>query len=92
PAALWFLEEPSNISTSPGRGVRLSCRVGGAGPPPELGWLLEGAPLELADTDLAQLPLGDHGWVATSQLRLPSVQVADAGRYRCWAQAGGHRL
>ncbi|XP_051499864.1 tyrosine-protein kinase receptor UFO, partial [Apus apus] len=91
PPALWFLEPPSNLTVSPGRVVRLRCRVGGSGDPPELGWQRDGAPLD-GDSDQAQVPLGDDLWVATSQLSIPAVQPSDVGRYRCWARSGGEQL
>ncbi|XP_054664198.1 tyrosine-protein kinase receptor UFO isoform X2 [Grus americana] len=92
PSALWFLENPSNVTSSLGKTVRLRCRVRGAGEPPEMGWWRDGHPLELADSDQAQVPLSEDVWLATSQLSIPAVQLSDAGRYRCWARAGGEQL
>uniref|UniRef100_A0A8B9MWT9 receptor protein-tyrosine kinase n=1 Tax=Accipiter nisus TaxID=211598 RepID=A0A8B9MWT9_9AVES len=71
---------------------RLRCRVRGAGEPPEMGWQRDGHPLELADSDQAQVPLSEDVWLATSQLSIPAMQLSDAGRYRCWARAGGEQL
>ncbi|NXV81503.1 UFO kinase, partial [Atlantisia rogersi] len=92
PPALRFLEDPSNVTSSPGRAVRLRCRVRGEPEPPEMGWWRDGRPLELADSDQAQVPLSDHVWLGTSQLSIPAVQLSDTGRYRCWARAGGEQL
>lgn len=69
PPALSFLENPSNVTSSLGKTVRLRCRVRGAGEPPEMGWQRDGHPLELADSDQAQVPLSEDVWLATSQLR-----------------------
>ncbi|XP_074936408.1 tyrosine-protein kinase receptor UFO-like, partial [Phalacrocorax aristotelis] len=68
PPALSFLENPSNITSSLGKTVRLRCRVRGAGEPPEMGWWRDGHPLELADSDQAQVPLSEDVWLGTSQL------------------------
>ncbi|XP_074875714.1 tyrosine-protein kinase receptor UFO isoform X1 [Buteo buteo] len=92
PPALSFLENPSNVTSSLGKTVRLRCRVRGTGEPPEMGWQRDGHPLELADSDQAQVPLSEDVWLATSQLSIPAVQLSDAGRYRCWARAGGEQL
>ncbi|XP_010565493.1 PREDICTED: cytochrome P450 2C14-like [Haliaeetus leucocephalus] len=92
PPALSFLENPSNVTSSLGKTVRLRCRVRGAGEPPEMGWQRDGHPLELADSDQAQVPLSEDVWLATSQLSIPAVQLSDAGRYQCWARAGGEQL
>ncbi|KAF1595458.1 UNVERIFIED_CONTAM: Tyrosine-protein kinase receptor UFO, partial [Eudyptes pachyrhynchus] len=87
-----FLENPSNVTSSLGKTVRLRCRVRGAGEPPEMGWRRDGHPLELADSDQAQVPLSEDVWLGTSQLSIPAVQLSDAGRYQCWARAGGEQL
>ncbi|KAF1408572.1 Tyrosine-protein kinase receptor UFO, partial [Spheniscus humboldti] len=92
PPALSFLENPSNVTSSLGKTVRLRCRVRGAGEPPEMGWRRDGHPLELADSDQAQVPLSEDVWLGTSQLSIPAVQLSDAGRYQCWARAGGEQL
>ncbi|XP_049652539.1 tyrosine-protein kinase receptor UFO isoform X2 [Accipiter gentilis] len=92
PPALSFLENPSNVTSSLGKTVRLRCQVRGAGEPPEMGWQRDGHPLELADSDQAQVPLSEDVWLATSQLSIPAMQLSDAGRYRCWARAGGEQL
>ncbi|XP_040977637.1 tyrosine-protein kinase receptor UFO-like [Aquila chrysaetos chrysaetos] len=57
-----------------------------------MGWQRDGHPLELADSDQAQVPLSEDVWLGTSQLSIPAVQLSDAGRYRCWARAGGEQL
>ncbi|XP_055556420.1 tyrosine-protein kinase receptor UFO-like [Falco cherrug] len=92
PPALSFLEHPSNVTSSLGRRVRLRCRVRGSGEPPELGWRRDGRALEVADSDQAQVPLGDDTWLGTSQLSIAAVQPSDAGRYQCWARAGAAHL
>uniref|UniRef100_A0A8C7EC70 Tyrosine-protein kinase receptor UFO-like n=1 Tax=Nothoprocta perdicaria TaxID=30464 RepID=A0A8C7EC70_NOTPE len=90
PAALSFLESPSNVTASPGRAARLRCRVQAVGGPPELGWLRDGRPLRWADTDQAQVPLSERLWLGTSDL--PSLQPSDAGRYQCWVRSSGREL
>ncbi|XP_069631157.1 tyrosine-protein kinase receptor UFO isoform X2 [Haliaeetus albicilla] len=92
PPALSFLENPSNVTSSLGKTVRLRCRVRGASEPPEMGWQQDGHPLELADSDQAQVLLSEDVWLGTSQLSIPAVQLSDAGRYQCWARAGGEQL
>ncbi|XP_062454172.1 tyrosine-protein kinase receptor UFO-like [Rhea pennata] len=89
PRALSFLESPANLTSSVGRAARLRCTVRAAGEAPELGWLRDGRPLELADTDQAQVPLGDDLWLGTSELSIAAVQLSDAGRYQCSVRVGG---
>ncbi|XP_071886125.1 LOW QUALITY PROTEIN: tyrosine-protein kinase receptor UFO [Anas platyrhynchos] len=57
-----------------------------------MGWRRDGLPLELADSDQAQVPLSDDVWLGTSELSIPAVQLSDAGRYQCWVRAGGEQL
>ncbi|NXI72045.1 UFO kinase, partial [Anseranas semipalmata] len=92
PPGLVFLENPSNVTSSLGKAVRLRCRARGAGEPPEMGWRRDGRPLELADSDQAQVPLSEDVWLGTSELSIPAVQLSDAGRYQCWVRAGGEQL
>ncbi|XP_071656950.1 tyrosine-protein kinase receptor UFO [Patagioenas fasciata] len=63
-----------------------------AGDPPELGWRRDGRPLEDADSDQAQVPLGDRTWVATSELSIPRARREDEGLYQCWARLGSTRV
>ncbi|XP_053908929.1 tyrosine-protein kinase receptor UFO [Cuculus canorus] len=91
--ALRFLEVPPNVTAAVGQRVVLRCRVSAVGrDPPELGWWRRRRPFNMADVDLAQVPLGDLQWVATTHLRLSSVQPSDVGPYQCWARDGAEHL
>ncbi|XP_067170517.1 LOW QUALITY PROTEIN: tyrosine-protein kinase receptor UFO [Apteryx mantelli] len=92
PRAPTFLESPANLTSSVGRAARLRCTVRAAGEPPELGWLRDGRPLQLADTDQAQVPLSDDVWLGTSELSIPAVQLSDAGRYQCSVRVSGEEI
>ncbi|XP_078517174.1 tyrosine-protein kinase receptor UFO [Lissotriton helveticus] len=78
-----FIEHPSNLTTSLGKDVTLSCTVSMTGELPEINWLRDGEPLDDADNDLVMMPMADDSWLAISHLRIASVQLSDSGNYQC---------
>ncbi|KAM4640953.1 tyrosine-protein kinase receptor UFO isoform 2-T2 [Discoglossus pictus] len=78
-----FTENPSNVTSSLGKDIILRCSVKGTGHMPDVEWLRNREPLEVADINQIQLPLDDENWVAISELSIPSLQLSDAGSYQC---------
>nr|XP_020667974.1 tyrosine-protein kinase receptor UFO-like [Pogona vitticeps] len=50
------------------------------------------APLEFAETNEIEVPMGDKEWVTTSELILPSVRIRDVGSYKCKTVAKGNEI
>ncbi|XP_062995786.1 tyrosine-protein kinase receptor UFO isoform X2 [Elgaria multicarinata webbii] len=90
--AVYFKESPSNLTSSLGKDVMLSCSVHALGEPPEISWLRDGAALEFADSNQVQVPLDDEQWMTTSTLSIPSVQLSDMGNYQCAALVNGSEI
>uniref|UniRef100_A0A8D2L9E8 receptor protein-tyrosine kinase n=1 Tax=Varanus komodoensis TaxID=61221 RepID=A0A8D2L9E8_VARKO len=88
----YFQESPSNLTSSLGKDVKLLCSVLAFEEPPEISWLRDGAPLELADSNQVQVPLEDDEWMTTSVLSIPSVQLLDIGNYQCVAWVNGSEV
>ncbi|XP_067412760.1 tyrosine-protein kinase receptor UFO [Emydura macquarii macquarii] len=86
---LYFLESPSNLTSSLGKDVRLRCAVQLSQELPEIGWLRDGRALELADSNQMQMPINDQDWLAISELSIPSVQLSEAGSYQCAVWVNG---
>ncbi|XP_061452626.1 tyrosine-protein kinase receptor UFO isoform X2 [Rhineura floridana] len=90
--AVYFQENPSNLTSSLGKDVKLLCSVLAVGEPPEISWLRDGAALEFADSNQVQVPLDDEEWMTTSELSIPSVQLSDMGNYQCAALVNGSEV
>ncbi|XP_029412991.1 tyrosine-protein kinase receptor UFO isoform X3 [Nannospalax galili] len=81
-----FMGSPGNITGARGLMGTLRCELQVQGEPPEVSWLRDGHLLELADNTQTQVPLGEDwqdDWKVISQLRISSLQLADAGQYQC---------
>ncbi|XP_053577620.1 tyrosine-protein kinase receptor UFO isoform X2 [Bombina bombina] len=87
-----FTEDPSNITSSIGKDIILRCTVKGVGDTPDVEWMRDGEPLEVADTNQIQVPLDDEHWTATSMLSIPSLQLSDAGQYQCSLAIEGEKI
>ncbi|XP_053253776.1 tyrosine-protein kinase receptor UFO isoform X1 [Podarcis raffonei] len=90
--AVFFQESPSNLTSSLGKDIKLSCSALSLGEPPEISWLRDGAALDLADSNQMQFPLDDEEWMTTSELSIPSVQLSDMGNYQCAASVNGSEV
>ncbi|XP_033014286.1 tyrosine-protein kinase receptor UFO isoform X3 [Lacerta agilis] len=90
--AVYFQESPSNLTSSLGKDIKLSCSALSLGEPPEISWLRDGAALVLADSNQLQFPLDDEEWMTTSELSIPSVQLSDMGNYQCAASVNGSEV
>ncbi|XP_012589186.1 PREDICTED: tyrosine-protein kinase receptor UFO [Condylura cristata] len=87
-----FMGSLGNITGARGLMGTLRCELQVQGEPPEVTWLRDGQVLELADSTQTQVPLGEDGqedWKVVSQLRISSLQLSDAGWYRCAVVLGG---
>uniref|UniRef100_A0A6J0V2Y2 receptor protein-tyrosine kinase n=1 Tax=Pogona vitticeps TaxID=103695 RepID=A0A6J0V2Y2_9SAUR len=90
--AVYFQENPSNLTSSLGKDVKLSCSVHAVGEPPEISWLRDGAVLEVADSNQIQVPVDDEEWMTTSELSIPSVKLSDMGSYQCVTWMNGSEI
>ncbi|CAG6008417.1 unnamed protein product [Menidia menidia] len=65
----------------------MHCSLRGAGgeeeDPPDVVWLLDGEPVQYADTNQFQVPTGSNSWTIMSTLRIEKVHLTDMGSYRC---------
>ncbi|XP_028715709.1 tyrosine-protein kinase receptor UFO isoform X3 [Peromyscus leucopus] len=87
-----FVGNPGNITGARGLTGTLRCELQVQGEPPEVLWLRDGQILELADNTQTQVPLGEDWrdeWKVVSQLRISSLQLADAGEYQCMVYLEG---
>ncbi|XP_015862035.1 tyrosine-protein kinase receptor UFO isoform X4 [Peromyscus maniculatus bairdii] len=87
-----FVGNPGNITGARGLTGTLRCELQVKGEPPEVLWLRDGQILELADNTQTQVPLGEDWrdeWKVVSQLRISSLQLADAGEYQCMVYLEG---
>ncbi|XP_004620830.2 tyrosine-protein kinase receptor UFO isoform X2 [Sorex araneus] len=87
-----FVRSPGNVTGARGLMGSLRCELQVQEEPPEVMWLRDGQVLELADSTQTQVPLGEDGqddWKVVSQLRISSLQISDAGWYRCAVVLGG---
>ncbi|XP_059135788.1 tyrosine-protein kinase receptor UFO isoform X4 [Peromyscus eremicus] len=87
-----FVGNPGNITGARGLTGTLRCELQVQGEPPEVLWLRNGQLLELADNTQTQVPLGEDWqdeWKVVSQLRISSLQLADAGEYQCMVYLEG---
>ncbi|XP_052568092.1 tyrosine-protein kinase receptor UFO isoform X3 [Peromyscus californicus insignis] len=87
-----FVGNPGNITGARGLTGTLRCELQVQGEPPEVLWLQDGQILELADNTQTQVPLGEDWqdeWKVISQLRISSLQPADAGEYQCMVYLEG---
>ncbi|XP_040590611.1 tyrosine-protein kinase receptor UFO isoform X6 [Mesocricetus auratus] len=87
-----FVGNPGNITGARGLTGTLRCELQVQGEPPEVMWLRDERVLDLADNTQTQVPLGEDWrdeWKVVSQLRISSLQLADAGEYRCMVYLGG---
>uniref|UniRef100_A0A8C9WR29 receptor protein-tyrosine kinase n=1 Tax=Scleropages formosus TaxID=113540 RepID=A0A8C9WR29_SCLFO len=85
---------PGNVTSSLGKPVRLQCSLrvdGGDGEPPDVAWRRDGRPLDLADTNQMQMPVGEESWLTVSTLSIDSVKLTDMGGYSCVVMAGGQK-
>ncbi|XP_029474963.1 tyrosine-protein kinase receptor UFO isoform X2 [Rhinatrema bivittatum] len=80
---IFFIEDPANMTSSLGKDVRLRCAVRVNGELPEINWLHDREPLEVADVNQVLMPLSDDDWLAISELSIASVQLSDSGAYQC---------
>ncbi|XP_038623388.1 tyrosine-protein kinase receptor UFO [Tachyglossus aculeatus] len=88
-----FLESPQNLTTSLGKSARLRCSIRLAGEPPEVSWLRDGRPLDLADSNQVQVPMSDDDdWMVTSELSISSLQLSDSGIYQCSVSVAGDQI
>uniref|UniRef100_A0A667Y685 receptor protein-tyrosine kinase n=1 Tax=Myripristis murdjan TaxID=586833 RepID=A0A667Y685_9TELE len=75
--------------------VTMHCSLMGKGgeeeDPPDVLWLRDGLPLEYADTNQVQVPIGSDSWMVISTLRIEKVQLPDMGSYRCAVLSESHR-
>ncbi|XP_053124337.1 tyrosine-protein kinase receptor UFO isoform X2 [Hemicordylus capensis] len=90
--APYFLDGPSNLTSSLGKDIKLSCSIQALGEAPEISWLRDGTTLELADSNQVQVPLSDEEWKTISELSIPSVQLSDMGSYQCTALVNGFEV
>uniref|UniRef100_A0A8C9T4V9 receptor protein-tyrosine kinase n=1 Tax=Scleropages formosus TaxID=113540 RepID=A0A8C9T4V9_SCLFO len=93
-AAPVFIQSPGNVTSSLGKPVRLQCSLrvdGGDGEPPDVAWRRDGRPLDLADTNQMQMPVGEESWLTVSTLSIDSVKLTDMGGYSCVVMAGGQK-
>nr|XP_033812204.1 tyrosine-protein kinase receptor UFO isoform X2 [Geotrypetes seraphini] len=88
----FFIESPSNMTSSLGKDAKLRCGVQISGKLPEINWLRDGVLLELADTNQILVPLNDDEWIAVSELSIASVQLSDAGSYQCSVFVKGEEI
>ncbi|XP_027286188.1 tyrosine-protein kinase receptor UFO isoform X5 [Cricetulus griseus] len=87
-----FVGNPGNITGARGLTGTLRCELQVQGEPPEVMWLRDGQVLDLADNTQTQVPLGENWqdeWKVVSQLRISSLQLADAGEYQCMVYLEG---
>ncbi|XP_076838296.1 tyrosine-protein kinase receptor UFO [Brachyhypopomus gauderio] len=85
-SGLRFTQSPENVTSSLGKAVSLQCVLQGGGGeqyPPDVLWLKEGDPLELADTNQIQVPYSEDTWLVISTLRIEDVQLSNMGTYQC---------
>ncbi|KAG7264176.1 hypothetical protein CRUP_010701 [Coryphaenoides rupestris] len=88
---LEFVRSPTTVISSLGKPVRMHCSLKGRGggeeeDPPDVLWLLDGRPLEFADTNQIQVPLDHDSWMVVSTLRyvgstLQSAHTWTSGSY-----------
>uniref|UniRef100_A0A670ZY80 receptor protein-tyrosine kinase n=1 Tax=Pseudonaja textilis TaxID=8673 RepID=A0A670ZY80_PSETE len=64
----YFQESPSNLTSSLGKDVKLTCSVLALGEAPEISWLRDGEAFEFADSNQFQMPLEEGEWLTTSEL------------------------
>uniref|UniRef100_A0A667XZE1 receptor protein-tyrosine kinase n=1 Tax=Myripristis murdjan TaxID=586833 RepID=A0A667XZE1_9TELE len=94
---LWygFVRSPTTVISSLGKPVTMHCSLMGKGgeeeDPPDVLWLRDGLPLEYADTNQVQVPIGSDSWMVISTLRIEKVQLPDMGSYRCAVLSESHR-
>ncbi|XP_032084246.1 tyrosine-protein kinase receptor UFO-like isoform X1 [Thamnophis elegans] len=65
----YFHESPSNLTSSLGKDVKLTCLVLALGEAPEISWLKDGEAFEIANINQIQVPLDEEEWMTTSELR-----------------------
>ncbi|XP_053328328.1 tyrosine-protein kinase receptor UFO [Spea bombifrons] len=85
----YFTENPLNVTSSLGKDIVLRCGVSGVGDMPDVEWLRDGEPFHVADINQIQVPLEDDGWMAISELSIPSLQLSDGGSYQCVVSVEG---
>ncbi|XP_058051650.1 tyrosine-protein kinase receptor UFO isoform X1 [Ahaetulla prasina] len=85
----YFQESPSNLTSSLGKDVKLTCSVLAQGEAPEISWLRDGEAFEFADINQIQVPLEEEEWMTTSELSISSLQLSDMGNYQCVALMNG---
>ncbi|XP_020784265.1 tyrosine-protein kinase receptor UFO [Boleophthalmus pectinirostris] len=82
-----FERSPATVISSLGKPVMMQCTLKGTGgeeeEPPDVLWLHEGEPLQIADTTQSQVHTGSHTWTIMSTLRIEKVQLTDMGSYQC---------
>lgn len=81
------------MTSSQGKDIVLRCSIRMSdGELEEINWLKDDEPLYEAETSEALIPLDGNEWQATCELSLPSVQLSDAGNYRCIFLISGMKL
>ncbi|KAM4628445.1 tyrosine-protein kinase receptor UFO [Polymixia lowei] len=93
---LEFMRSPTTVISSLGKPVTMHCTLKGEGgeeeDPPDVLWLRDGQPLEYADTNQVQVPVGSDSWMVISTLRVEKVQLLDMGSYRCSVESEGQKI
>ncbi|XP_049423308.1 neurofascin homolog (chicken) a isoform X7 [Epinephelus fuscoguttatus] len=74
-AAPYWLDKPTNLVLAPDENGRLVCRANG-NPKPNIQWLINGQPIEIAPPSLSRQELGDT-------LIFRSVQMGSSAVYQC---------
>ncbi|KAG8448804.1 hypothetical protein GDO86_015758 [Hymenochirus boettgeri] len=87
-----FMDNPSNITSSLGKDIVLRCSVNGKGDIPEVEWLKNGETFDFADINQIQMPLDEEEELAISELSIASLQLSDAGHYRCAISVEGDTI
>ncbi|KAM9801717.1 tyrosine-protein kinase receptor UFO [Neosynchiropus ocellatus] len=91
-----FERSPITIISSLGKPVTLHCSLKGTGSeeeePPDVVWLRDGLPLQLADTNEYKVQTGSNSWTIHSMLSIEKVQLPDMGSYQCAVETESRRI